>query len=53
MVESAHGDQTKQNEIARRIGIRTAPLRMDSQVKYGVVASGQAALYFRFPNPHM
>jgi 3'(2'), 5'-bisphosphate nucleotidase len=51
-VEGAHGDQTKQNEIARRIGIKTAPLRMDSQVKYGVVASGQAVLYFRFPNPH-
>lgn len=51
-VESSHGDQTKQNEIARRIGIETAPIRMDSQVKYALVASGQAALYLRFPNPH-
>jgi len=51
-VESSHGDQTKQNEIARRIGIETAPIRMDSQVKYGLVASGRAALYLRFPNPH-
>ena len=51
-VESCHGDQIKQNEIARRIGIQTAPLRMDSQVKYGSVANGQAVLYLRFPNPH-
>ncbi|CAF0846595.1 unnamed protein product [Rotaria sp. Silwood1] len=51
-VESSHGDQTKQNDIARRIGIQTAPIRMDSQVKYGLVACGQAALYLRFPNPH-
>ena len=51
-VESSHGDQAKHNEIARRIGIETAPIRMDSQVKYGLVASGQAALYLRFPNPH-
>ncbi|CAF0823477.1 unnamed protein product [Rotaria sordida] len=51
-VESSHGDQAKQNEIARRIGIQTSPIRMDSQVKYGLVACGQAALYIRFPNPH-
>jgi 3'(2'), 5'-bisphosphate nucleotidase len=25
---------------------------MDSQVKYGLVASGKAAVYLRFPNPH-
>ena len=51
-VESAHGDQTKQNLLARRIGINTPPIRMDSQVKYGLVASGRAALYLRLPNPH-
>ncbi|CAF0787243.1 unnamed protein product [Adineta steineri] len=51
-VESCHGDQTKQNEIAKRIGIQTPPIRMDSQVKYGLVANGEAVLYFRFPNPH-
>lgn len=51
-VEGAHGDQTKQNLIARRIGINAAPIRMDSQVKYGLVASGRAALYLRLPNPH-
>jgi 3'(2'), 5'-bisphosphate nucleotidase len=50
-VESCHGDQIKQNEVARCIGIQTAPIRMDSQVKYGLVANGQAVVYLRFPNP--
>lgn len=49
--ESAHSDQTKQIRIAQRIGIRNPPIRMDSQVKYGLVASGRAALYLRLPNP--
>ena len=50
-VESAHGDQNKQKVIAQRIGIHTPPIRMDSQAKYGLVASGRAALYLRLPNP--
>lgn len=50
-IESAHGNQEKQIEIARRIGIQAPPIRMDSQVKYALVACGQAAVYFRFPNP--
>lgn len=50
-VESAHGDQNKQKDIAQRIGIQTPPIRMDSQAKYGLVASGRAALYLRLPNP--
>ncbi|NES00990.1 MAG: 3'(2'),5'-bisphosphate nucleotidase, partial [Symploca sp. SIO1B1] len=32
-------------------GITTDSLRMDSQAKYGAVASGQAALYLRLPSP--
>ena len=50
-VEGAHGNLTKQKEIADRIGIKTESIRMDSQVKYGLVASGRAALYLRLPNP--
>lgn len=50
-VESAHGDQNKQKDIAQRIGIHAPPIRMDSQAKYGLVASGRAALYLRLPNP--
>ena len=50
-MEGEHGDQTKQKEIASRLGIKTESIRMDSQVKYGLVASGRAVLYLRLPNP--
>ncbi|MCK9229649.1 MAG: 3'(2'),5'-bisphosphate nucleotidase [Syntrophales bacterium] len=50
-VESSHGDQERQTRIARSVGITTPPLRMDSQVKYGVLASGKALLYVRLPSP--
>ena len=50
-VESAHGDQTLQQAIAREVGISGSSLRMDSQAKYAAVASGQAALYLRLPSP--
>ncbi|MDD5476246.1 MAG: 3'(2'),5'-bisphosphate nucleotidase [Syntrophales bacterium] len=50
-VESSHGDQERQNRIARAVGISLPPLRMDSQVKYGVLASGKALLYLRVPSP--
>ena len=50
-VESAHGDQTLQQLIAKAAGITTESIRMDSQAKYGVVASGNAVLYLRLPSP--
>lgn len=50
-VEASHGDQQKQNAIAQAVGITTESLRVDSQAKYGIVASGQAALYLRLPSP--
>jgi 3'(2'), 5'-bisphosphate nucleotidase len=43
---SAHGDAAA---IAARLGITAAPLRMDSQAKYGVVARGEAEIYLRMP----
>lgn len=52
-VEAAHGDQTRQGEIAKAVGI-TSPensLRMDSQAKYAAIATGTAALYLRLPSP--
>lgn len=49
-VEGEHGNHEQQNALAQRIGIQQAPIRMDSQVKYGLVASGQAVLYLRLPN---
>ena len=50
-VESGHGDQDRQNAVAKAVGITAPSARMDSQAKYGAVASGQAALYLRLPSP--
>lgn len=50
-VEASHGDQSRQNAIAQAVGISAPSVRMDSQAKYGTVASGQAALYLRLPSP--
>ncbi len=43
---SAHGDAAS---VAERLGITMAPLRMDSQAKYAVVARGEADIYLRLP----
>lgn len=50
-VESSHGDFDAQGAVARAVGIVSPSLRMDSQVKYGAVARGDAALYLRLPSP--
>lgn len=50
-VEASHGNQEKQNAIAKAAGITTDSVRVDSQVKYGIVAAGEAALYLRLPSP--
>lgn len=48
-VESSHSSHGKSEEIASRLGITAAPVRLDSQAKYGVVARGEADLYLRLP----
>ncbi len=50
-VEAEHGDQRLQQAIAQAAGITTDSMRMDSQAKYGAVASGNAVLYLRLPSP--
>lgn len=50
-VESGHGDQSQQSEIAQAVGITAPSIRMDSQAKYAAVAAGQAVLYLRLPSP--
>ena len=51
-VESvAHSDQELHSRIAQAAGITTEAIRMDSQAKYGTVASGNAVLYLRLPSP--
>ncbi len=49
--ESGHGNLELQVEIATKLGIGEPPVQLDSQVKYGIVASGNAEIYLRIPNP--
>ncbi|MEN8223348.1 MAG: 3'(2'),5'-bisphosphate nucleotidase [Acidobacteriota bacterium] len=49
--ESGHGNLELQIEIAKKMGIGEPPVQLDSQVKYGIVASGNAEIYLRIPNP--
>jgi 3'(2'), 5'-bisphosphate nucleotidase len=48
-VESGHSDQSQSARIATRLGITTAPVRMDSQAKYAALARGDASIYLRLP----
>ena len=48
---SAHSDTRLQKRIADILKIKRPPLQLDSQVKYGLVASGNAEIYLRIPNP--
>ena len=43
---SSHGDAEK---VCRLLGIQKAPVPMDSQCKYGLVARGDTSLYLRLP----
>lgn len=49
--ESSHSNQDMQLQIARTLEMERDPVRLDSQVKYGIVASGNAEIYLRIPNP--
>jgi HAL2 family 3'(2'),5'-bisphosphate nucleotidase len=49
--ESSHSDKDTQLKISRLLQISSPPEQMDSQVKYGIVASGNAEIYLRIPNP--
>jgi len=44
---TSHRDAAR---IAELLGIKTPPLRMDSQCKYGIVARGDASIYLRLPS---
>jgi 3'(2'), 5'-bisphosphate nucleotidase len=48
--ESGHSDQSEAELVARALGITAAPLRLDSQTKYAVVARGDASIYLRLPH---
>lgn len=48
-VESGHSAHDRSSRIAELLGIQSAPVRLDSQAKYGVVARGEADAYLRLP----
>ena len=48
-VESAHTSHGAAAEIAAALGVKTEPLRLDSQAKYAEVARGGADIYLRLP----
>ena len=47
-VEAGHSSQSVSALIGERLGVTAAPLRLDSQTKYAVVARGDASIYLRF-----
>jgi 3'(2'), 5'-bisphosphate nucleotidase len=51
-VEADHADHETHMRLAERLGIRTPPLLMDSQAKYGIVARGEVSFYLRVPSPY-
>lgn len=48
-VETAHASHETHARISAELGITAAPYRIDSQAKYGAVASGLASVYLRLP----
>ncbi len=48
-VEAAHSAHGVSARIVARLRIQKPPLRLDSQVKYGAVAAGEASVYLRVP----
>jgi HAL2 family 3'(2'),5'-bisphosphate nucleotidase len=50
-VESGHANHDMQGQIMSDLGCRAQSVRFDSQVKYAVLARGDAEVYLRLPNP--
>lgn len=48
-VESGHSSHSRSAQIADSLGMTKAPVRLDSQAKYAVVARGEADIYLRLP----
>lgn len=47
--ESTHSSHTDSARVARILGVKASPIRIDSQCKYGIVAQGDASIYLRLP----
>ncbi|MCF6278670.1 MAG: 3'(2'),5'-bisphosphate nucleotidase [Anaerolineales bacterium] len=51
--ESSHTDVSKIDEFASALGTEAAPVRMDSQAKYAVLAAGAGEIILRLLSPKM
>ncbi|OQY34971.1 MAG: 3'(2'),5'-bisphosphate nucleotidase [Anaerolineaceae bacterium 4572_5.1] len=51
--ESGHTDASKIDEIASALGTEADPVRMDSQAKYSVLATGAGEIILRLLSPKM
>lgn len=49
-VEAGHTSHSKSRRVADIVGITAESVRLDSQAKYAVVASGAAEIYLRLPS---
>ncbi|XP_062096334.1 SAL1 phosphatase-like [Humulus lupulus] len=48
--EAAHSLHDLSSSIAKKLGVKATPVRMDSQAKYGALSRGDGAIYLRFPH---
>lgn len=48
-VEGSHSSHSRARQIGAILGVTAPPLRIDSQVKYGVLARGDVSIYLRLP----
>ncbi len=50
-VEAGHADHARQEGLSRAAGPKASIVRVDSQVKYAMLARGDAEVYLRLPTP--
>ncbi|XP_048335947.2 SAL1 phosphatase isoform X1 [Ziziphus jujuba] len=48
--EAAHSKHDLSSAIAKKLGVKAPPVRIDSQAKYGALSRGDGAIYLRFPH---
>lgn len=48
--EAAHSMHDLSSLIAKKLGVKASPVRIDSQAKYAALSRGDGAMYLRFPH---
>ncbi|BFG30250.1 hypothetical protein CerSpe_165250 [Prunus speciosa] len=48
--EAAHSLHDLSSTIAKKLGVKAPPVRIDSQAKYGALSRGDGEIYLRFPH---